>query len=436
MTDLLARPTVAPARTETVLPVADAPEPAGTSHRALSAPARTALALLSGAAGLIHLVMVPDHMALSGVDGVMFAVAGWTQIGLAVVLAARPGRAVLGGAVAVNAVFVAVWAVSRVWGLPIGSHAGEAEPAAFVDLTAVGLEVALIVAAAWLLWRPATAQGWTSSHHVVASVVPLAVVALTTTALVAPSTRSHAHGTGSGEQVLAGDGHAHAHGEQEGDDLGFSLLGNGHQHESGEVALDDETQAALDRELAATRALAERYPTLADAEAAGYTEAGPYSPGLGLHLMPPVGKMALGSDGRYDTPGELESPFLIYDGIEPTARIAGFMYFAFGVTGEPEGFAGPNDHWHFHTDVCVVYTEGKIEAPLGADRSATQEQCDRFGGTLIRNTGYMVHVWSVPGYENPDGTFAELTPALTCPDGTYHTVDEEEIGFSRTLCRV
>jgi hypothetical protein len=439
MTDLLDRPPVAPTHDEVVLPVAETPRPTRSSF-ALSPASRLTLATLSGAAGLIHLVMVPSHMQLSTGEGVMFAVAGWLQIGLAVLLATRPSRTLLGATIAINLAFIGVWAFSRIWGLPFGSHAWHAESASFADLTAVGFEAALVVAAVVLLCRPSIANSWSESQFVFASVIPVAVVALTTGALMAPSTADHAGGShgshaGTGDELVAGDGHAHDHSAMAEDDKGFSALSNGHQHDSSQVELDEATQAQLDREIAGTQVLVERYPTLADAKAAGYREAGPFTPGLGLHLMPPVRNLGLGGDGRIDTPAEIEAPFLIYDGIEPDSPIAGFMYFSY-VQGEPEGFAGPNDHWHFHTNVCVVFGADGIEAPLGADREVSQAQCDRFGGTLIQNTGYMVHVWSVPGYENPDGMFAELTPSIACPDGTYFTIPEDEWGLARTTCRV
>ena len=101
----------------------------------------------------------------------------------------------------------------------------------------------------------------------------------------------------------------------------------------------------------------------------------------------------------------------------------------------PEGFIGDADIWHYHTNTCVVFTENGIDSPLGADGDATQEQCAEFGGSLIQNTGYMVHVWSVPGYESSDGLFSNLNPALRCPDGTYHQVPEDEIGPGTTTCR-
>ena len=46
--------------------------------------------------------------------------------------------------------------------------------------------------------------------------------------------------------------------------------------------------------------------------------------------------------------------------------------------------------------------------------------CTEAGGSFIDLTGYMVHVWSVPGYESPDGMFTELNRKVTCPDGTCY----------------
>jgi hypothetical protein len=133
---------------------------------------------------------------------------------------------------------------------------------------------------------------------------------------------------------------------------------------------------------------------------------------------------------------DLAWPTLIYDGWDPAAPIAGFMYQAYSADGaEPAGFIGPNDHWHYHTDVCIVMGPSGIDAPLGADHSATPAACDRFGGVLIPRTGYMVHVWTVPGYESDLGIFSEVNPAITCPDGTYYMKPLDEYGLSPTACR-
>jgi hypothetical protein len=103
---------------------------------------------------------------------------------------------------------------------------------------------------------------------------------------------------------------------------------------------------------------------------------------------------------------------------------------------EPEGFAGDLDRWHFHTSVCIVYTEDGIETPFGADLTGvTSQMCAAKGGTLIDFTGYMVHVWTVPGYESELGTFSDLNPRITCPDGTYHRIPIAEVGDADSTCR-
>jgi hypothetical protein len=212
------------------------------------------------------------------------------------------------------------------------------------------------------------------------------------------------------------------------DDLGFGALANGHHRAITVQDLTAEEQAALDDQLAVTREVAERYPTVADAEAAGYRRAGPYSPGLGAHYIRASGE-ALNPDGVMD-PADLEQPLaILYDGTEPGSEVVGFMYYSIG-GAEPTGFAGPNDVWHQHSSVCIVTRpDGSTDAPLGADREATAEECALFGGTLLQQTQWMVHVWSVPGYELDDedgGTFGEAHPALRCPDGTYHQRPVEE----------
>jgi hypothetical protein len=247
--------------------------------------------------------------------------------------------------------------------------------------------------------------------------------AATTSTTAAPGDHHGEHGGGDGPGA---------------DDKGWSQLHNGHQDEHGSVPLDEATQREVDRQLDVTRRLAERYPTVAAAEAGGYRRGGPFSPGLGSHYLPSAvlggGGVSLAPDSPM-TDEQLEQPVLIYNGTEPDSPIAGFMYLAYGVSAPPEGFAGPNDHWHNHSNVCVAFVDGVIEVPLGADRDITPEQCTAVGGNLIAITGYMLHVWSVPGWENPDGVFAELTPKITCPDGTYWKVPDDYVGAVTTLCR-
>ncbi|MFO7592101.1 MAG: hypothetical protein R6X23_14610 [Acidimicrobiia bacterium] len=408
---------------------------------------RVLLAVLSGTAGAIHLAMVPSHFALSTAEGIGFAVAGWVQLSIAVLLLVRPTRLVVLGAIAVNAAAIGAWGFSRIWGLPFGSHAWHPETSSFIDLAAVGLAAAFVVAAVGLLLRPGFGRGWDRQRLALGAVVPLAILALTSAALASPSARDHAsgsHGTHGAEAGATGGAAAHddAHGGAEGANAaaltGLDDLENGHQEHGGNGgAIDpkDPNQTALAVQLAQTAKLIEKYPTVADVEAAGYRRAGPFVPGLGTHYVG-LGNTDVGDDMLEGVDGPM-SPTIIYDGVEPTSPIAGFMYLSFaGRSGTaPEGFIGDADIWHYHTNTCVVFTENGIDSPLGADGDATQEQCAKFGGSLIQNTGYMVHVWTVPGYESPRGTFSNVNPAITCPDGTYFTLPKDDWGVKTSACR-
>ena len=111
---------------------------------------------------------------------------------------------------------------------------------------------------------------------------------------------------------------------------------------------------------------------------------------------------------------------LIYDGTSPTSKIVGLMYYSMGEA--PEGFAGPNDHWHRHSNVCIKYgADRSIQVPFPADADVTKEQCTGAGGFLMSITGYMVHAWVVPGWESPQGVFSHENVNVRCADGTYNT---------------
>jgi hypothetical protein len=420
---------------------------------------RSVLVSLGVLAAVVHLAMVPSHWGEWRVEGVLFAVTGWVQLALAAACWARPSRRVLLATAFVNLGAVAAWAVTRTSGSPWGPHAWHAESVTLVDGAVVAAEVALFVLCGVALALrgplPSALRGVR-----VAFAAPIAATLLATAVLASPSARNHAHDAHGGhddhadvaatadhdhadiatvhdvddDHDDASAAHDHAAVEPVADDRGLSLLENGHQHGAGEVELDLQTRIRLDAQLAVTLDLAAKYPTVADAEAAGFRRAGPFSPGLGTHYLPP--NFAPNADGYMD-PEDLQWPTLIFDGWAPDSPIAGFMYQAYGSGDQaPEGFAGPNDHWHYHTDVCVVFRPDGVDAPLGADHSATKAQCDEYGGVLIPRTGYMVHVWTVPGYESDRGIFSEVNPAIACPDGSYHMRPADEYGLSPTTCLV
>ncbi|HEX6310880.1 MAG TPA: hypothetical protein VF152_04590 [Acidimicrobiia bacterium] len=438
MTDVLERIEQAPsglARSiQTGKPAGGRPDP----HRAVWA----LLATLSAAAGVIHLVMVPSHWGESVAEGIGFALAGWFQLALAWLVFTRRSHTVLRIAAVANFAFVGAWAYSRAFGLPFGAHAGHAETVGFVDATTVAFEAVFVAGALLLLLRPGFGRSWSRATLGFSAVVAIAVVVLATAAIASPGARDHAAGShgdhgAAGHHDAADDaGHGHADAASV-DDRGLSLLSNGHHHEIGlEQPLDPSTRAELTRQIAVTQQVGEMYPTIAAAEAAGYRRAGPYSPGLGLHLVRPSGP-GLNGDGVMDDEDLLSPMSIIYAGTHPEAPIAGFMYYSTSVD-EPEGFAGPNDIWHYHTNTCVRFNaDGTIDAPFGADTGDVPVSlCEQAGGTMLEQTQWMVHVWSLPGWESQQGLFGEVNPALACSDGTYYRLPIKEwVDHPINVCR-
>ena len=402
-----------------VSPPADATPPSPEEGAAELAPfIRYLLAACLFGAAAIHLAMVPGHMSEWAAEGVAFVVSAWVQFGLGVALLLRPRRWMLALVAVTSALFIGAWAWTRLWGAPFGPESGVAEDASFVDVACVVLEGVALLVAAVALWRPRLTASWSRSAMVMASIIPVTALVAGSVAVASPSASGHAHSHGE----EAADGHVHT---AAADELGFSLLGNGHHHAIAWHDQDPVTQAELDRQIAITRQVAEQYPTVADAEAAGYRRAGPYSPGLGAHYTR-IGGPELNADGVVDDEDLRHPMSIIYDGNEPTSKVAGFMYYSMSKT-QPVGFVGTNDTWHTHSNVCVKFGPDGVDSPLGADLPITREQCEAVGAVLMDSTQWMVHVWSVPGYDNVNGgVFSEENPALACSDGTYFMLAPEE----------
>lgn len=173
------------------------PEPPGMAVRVL-------LATFLIGAGAIHLVMVPSHSQDSALDGALFALAGWAQIALGVFAVARPRRPVLQATVVANVAIIAAWAVSRTAGLPWGAHAGTAEDASSIDLLATGLAAGAVLLAGVALVRPGLGAKLSQEATVIASVVPVGLLVLTSMAMASPEVIDH-HAGGDAE---------HAHGPE------------------------------------------------------------------------------------------------------------------------------------------------------------------------------------------------------------------------------
>jgi hypothetical protein len=169
------------------------------------------------------------------------------------------------------------------------------------------------------------------------------------------------------------------------------------------IAMTDPAQCdLLSGELDRAREAAARFPTVADALAAGYDQGDVYYAGLGVHYQ------HWGLLGDFD-PGRPVQ--LLYDGTDPASTLVGLSYVV-TLEGDvaPEGFTGDNDQWHRHDSWCLDQAHGSLN--LAAD-VLSPEECAALGGTHMPNTSaWMLHVWVVPGCGSDWGIFSSANPRL------------------------
>jgi len=168
---------------------------------------------------------------------------------------------------------------------------------------------------------------------------------------------------------------------------------------------DPVLKARFDREMAGAEAAARRYPTLETAIRAGYVLTPLVEPGVGVHAV------NWGLVGAFDP---ARPAMLLFESTLPTAPLIALSYYIISPPDEqPAGFAGDNDHWHNHIDICIKDGVLLPTTHLPAD-------CSARGGTYLTGRNlWMLHAWVVAGVENPWGVFATYNPRL-------HGGDESE----------
>ena len=110
-------------------------------------------------AGAIHLAVATPHLRDWWGFGAFFIASGWVQLAWSAVAPRQADRRLLWVGLSGNLVVVAVWVVSRAWGLPFGPGPGEAEAVAAPDLAATALESVAAVACLGALWRTTPPAG-------------------------------------------------------------------------------------------------------------------------------------------------------------------------------------------------------------------------------------------------------------------------------------
>ena len=163
------------------------------------------------------------------------------------------------------------------------------------------------------------------------------------------------------------------------------------------VPLSAADAALFDSQWLAAQQAIPHLDTLAKATALGYVRAAAPAGGIGTHwvLWSQIAK-----------PFDPAKPsMLLFDERRDPAVLVGYSY-ALQSPTRPEGFAGPNDHWHQHIGLCVDNGWVVREQTSGPDA------CN---GTYIAGGDFwMLHAWVVPRWPNRKGQFAPFNPNL-CP---------------------
>jgi hypothetical protein len=368
------------------------------------------LAVTTGSSAVLWFAMASGH--LHGARATAGIAAALVQVAFTVAVLVRPARALFAVAAAANVAIGALWPGVE------GTHG--------VSAATVGIGIALsvlaVVVGALLALRPSLGDTWSSGTAVVGSLVPVGVVVVTliglfatTAATSAPPARAAASSANS-SAALAQATTVQVPGENS---KTFKSTVAGNATEQSElkkfVPVDPATQALLTQQLSQAQQAAMRFPTFGSAKAAGMILAGGMAPGVGAHMQNFSGSFdSVNPDG---TVNAAHPASWIYAGTAPNDPVVGLMYISFDKTA-PAGFAGPNDHWHQHSNVCVKFANGIIAVPFAVDQDVTPQECADAHGTFMKKTVWMVHAWVVPGWESPQGVFSHDNLHVYCPGNT------------------
>lgn len=347
-------------------------------------------AVLSLAAAVIHVGFAPAHFDEKWSHGMFFLVVGGLQAAWAVLAMTRPRLAKPLALLNLGVVFV--WALSRTTGV----DGYDAEPLGYPDALATGLELAVV----WVVGlNVSLRRSFVAGLGVVVGAAALF-------SLTPRFADAHSHDDA---EVAAGPGAASGKAalspcEQSGPPASPAQITDGHSHRGplAQQPVDQATRLALAAQQEKARAVAEKYPTVSAATAAGYRMSTAFVPCIGAHYT------NIGLVARFDPSAPSE---LLFDGTTPDSKLVGLSYLVYHPGGAPEGFAGPNDVWHQHNangGLCF----NRSGVVIGGEES-TPEQCRALGGAKRELTDvWMLHDWVVPGWECTWGVFAPECPEL------------------------
>jgi hypothetical protein len=181
------------------------------------------------------------------------------------------------------------------------------------------------------------------------------------------------------------------------------------------------------------KAYAEQYPTLGDAEDAGFISSFAFIPGMGTHHGQGTLSPELLADPDFDRfnpviPGSIVDDvfdpttpeFLQYNGNSRDSVLVGISYYVRTTTGlPPAGYPGNNDWWHHHPTLCLSPTTAQA---IGVN--TTDSQCTSRGGiNVYLDDYYMLHIWVVDDLEYHNDIHAPMHPCIVSTGAIFDMSD-------------
>lgn len=115
--------------------------------------AAAAVVVFSAAAGFVHAIVTPEHFREDFAVGLFTLAVTLGQMAVVVAGLNRPSRALWASAAAGNTAVLAIWALSRTTGLPVGPAPGIPETVGLLDLACGAYEVAIVAGSLVLALR-------------------------------------------------------------------------------------------------------------------------------------------------------------------------------------------------------------------------------------------------------------------------------------------
>jgi hypothetical protein len=187
--------------------------------------------------------------------------------------------------------------------------------------------------------------------------------------------------------------------------------------------LDYDTCEDMAIQLDEAKTYAEQYPTVADAEAAGFISSFGFIPGMGTHHGVGTITPEMLADPNFDRSNPVIPDSMIDDVFDPTrpeflqyngggddAVLVGMSYYVRTDNDlPPEGFPGDNDWWHHHPSLCFDPATARAFTV-----NTTDAECaGRDGVNVLMDDYYMLHVWLVDDLEYHGDVHAPMHPCIT-----------------------